>query len=642
MAMPRRSSAAGALSLLALCLARASSTAAAAAPPITIAVDASEAPRKIFHARLVVPASPGPLTLLYPKWIPGEHGPSGPITDLAGVKLSAGGRAIPWHRDTTDMFTFHCVVPEGSQSVEIALDYLSPAAADGFSAGASATSQLAIVSWNQMLLYPAGPSSDELTYTASLTLPPGWKHGTALPVASEDGQTIRFKPVSLTTLVDSPVLAGAFFRRVPLGPQTRPSHEIDMAADSSAALEMSPELLAAHGRLVDEALALFGATHYGEYHFLYTLSDHTAHFGLEHHESSDDRVPERTLVDEDPRRVHAHLLPHEFVHSWNGKYRRPADLATPDYQTPMQSDLLWVYEGLTHYLGYVLTARSGLETPDLFRQEVARIASGLVLRPGREWRPLLDTAVAAQILYGAPQGWASWRRGVDFYDEGVLIWLEADVLIRQRTKGQRSLDDFCRLFHGGTSGPPALKTYTADDVYAALGQIAPYDWKGFFEARVYAVAARAPLGGIEGSGWRLAYSPARTDFIKAQEDADRIVDASASIGLRLKKDDEKGEAVVLDAVPGLSAAAAGVGPGMRIIAVDGRRFSPDGLRQALRATKEKGEPLDLLIENAEYFRTYRLEYRDGEKYPVLERDASKPNLLDEIIRPRAVRPAAAR
>ena len=273
---------------------------------------------------------------------------------------------------------------------------------------------------------------------------------------------------------------------------------------------------------------------------------------------------------------------------------------------------------------------------------MARIASGLVLRPGREWRPLVDTAVAAQILYDAPQGWAAWRRGVDFYGEGVLIWLEADVLIRQRSKGQRSLDDFCRLFHGGTSGLPALKTYTADDVYAALGQIAPYDWKGFFESRVYSVAARAPLGGIEGSGWRLAYGSTRTDFIKSQEDADKIVDASASIGLLLKKDEGMGEAVILDAVPGLPAAAAGVGPGMKLIAVDGRRFSPDGLRQALRATKEKGEPLDLLIENAEYFRTCRLDYRDGEKYPVLERDASKPDLLGEIIRPRAGRPAAAR
>jgi len=629
------------LCLLLFCLIRVTASAAMTSP-IAISVDATEAPRRIFHARLTIPAAPGPLTLLYPKWIPGEHGPSGPIVDLAGLKLSAGGTTIPWHRDTVDMFTFHCEVPQGSQSIEVALDFMTPVAAEGFSAGASATSQLAVISWNQMLLYPAGPSSDDLTYTATLKMPPGWRHGGALPVASEDGQTVRYKPVSLTTLVDSPVLTGAYFRKVPLGPRTKPAVEIDLAADSAAALEMTPEQQAAYGRLVDETLALFGATHYREYHFLYTLSDYTAHFGLEHHESSDDRVPERTLIDEDHRRMRSHLLPHEYVHSWNGKYRRPADLATPDYQKPMQSDLLWVYEGLTNYLGYILTARSGLETPEMFRQEVARIASRLSLRPGREWRPLVDTAVSAQILYDAPAGWSSWRRGVDFYDEGVLIWLEADVLIRQRTKGQKSLDDFCRQFHGGASGPPDLKTYTAEDVYAALGQVAPYDWKGFFEARVYTVAPRAPLGGIEGGGWRLAYSPARTDHIASLEKANKIIDASASIGLDLKKEDGSGPALILDALPGLPAAAAGIGPGMKLVAVDGRRFSSEILRQSLRATRDRGEALDLLVENAEYFHTYRLDYHDGEKYPVLERDTGRPDLLGEIIKPRAGRPAAGR
>jgi predicted metalloprotease with PDZ domain len=615
--------------------------AAGAGAPITIALDASEAPRKIFHVRLTVPAAPGPLTLLYPKWIPGEHGPSGPIVDLAGLKIAAAGRAIPWRRDTVDMFTFHCEVPPGAAGVEVALDFLSPAAAEGFTAGASATSQLAVISWNQMLLYPAGPAADELTYSASLKLPPGWKYGTALQVVSDDGQTIRFGPVSLTTLVDSPVIAGAIFKKLPLRPQTRPPHEIDMASDSAAALEMTPGLIEAHSRLVDEALALFGAAHYREYRFLYTLSDHTAHFGLEHHESSDNRVPERTLVDENHRRIHAHLLPHEFVHSWNGKYRRPADLATPDYQKPMQSDLLWVYEGLTHYLGYVLTARSGLESPELFRQELARIASDLAHRPGREWRPLVDTAVAAQILYGAPEGWAARRRGVDFYGEGVLIWLEADTIIRQRSRGQRSLDDFCRRFLGGTGGPPTVKTYTDGDVYAALGEAAPYDWKGFFRARVYDVAPHAPLGGIEAGGWRLSYSDTRTDFLKSLEEADHVVDLSASIGVTLKKESgDKGEAIILDVVPGMAAAGAGIGPGMRLVAVNSRRFSPEVLRAALRATKEKGEPLDLLVENAEYFRTFRLDYRDGERYPVLERDPSKPDLLGEIIRPRIPQAAA--
>jgi predicted metalloprotease with PDZ domain len=612
---------------------------AAGGAPIVLQVDATEAPRKIFHARLTIPAQPGPLTLLYPKWIPGEHGPSGPIADLAGLKFTAAGREIPWSRDLTDMFTFHLEVPAGTTAVDVALDYLSPAAADGFSAGASATAQLAVVSWNQMLLYPQGPPSDALSYTASLRLPAGWRFGTALPVEGEGGgsktggagETIRFKTVSLTTLVDSPVIAGAMFRVVPLNPGTTPAHEIDMASDSEAALAMTPEQVAAHARLVDEALALFGATHYRDYHFLYTLSDHTAHFGLEHHESSDNRVAERTLLDPDRRRVSATLLPHEFVHSWNGKYRRPADLATPDYQKPMESDLLWVYEGLTDYLGYVLAARSGLETTEMIREELADIAADMSHRPGREWRPLVDTATAAQILYGLRPAWSSWRRGVDFYREGVLIWLEADVIIRQRSNGARSLDDFCRRFHGGASGGPKVLPYTAADVYAALDAVAPYDWKRFFQDRVYAAPTQAPLGGIEGAGWRLAYIPERSDYLKSHEEVSKDLDAASSIGIEVDKKSHE----ILDTIPGMAAAAAGVAPGMRLVAVNGRAFSADVLRDALAATKERRGPLDLLVENAGYYRTFSLDYHEGERYPILERVASKPDLLSDILKPHA-------
>jgi predicted metalloprotease with PDZ domain len=618
---------------------------AAAGGPITLAVDATEASRKIFHARLTIPAKPGPLILLYPKWIPGEHEPSGPIADLAGLKISAAGKPLAWRRDTADMFTFHVDVPAGAAAIDVALDYLSPAAADGFSAGASATAQLTVVSWNQMLLYPAGPRSDDLTYNASLSLPAGWQFGTALPVA-EGGdtaapaegaggaaKTIRFKPVSLTTLVDSPVIAGALFRVVPLNPGSNPSHEIDIAADSAAALAMSPARAAAHARLVDEALALFGATHYRDYHFLYTLSDHTAHFGLEHHESSDNRVRERTLLDDDLWRMSSHLLPHEFVHSWNGKYRRPADLTTPDYQKPMESDLLWVYEGLTHYLGYVLTARSGLETPELLRQELAVIAAQMAHRPGREWRSVVDTATAAQILYDMRPDWSSWRRGVDFYREGVLLWLEADIIIRTQTKGARSLDDFCRRFHGGDSGGPKVVTYTAADVYAALNAIAPYDWKKFWSERVEAAPTRAPLGGLESSGWRLAYREDRSDYIKSHEESEKEIDCTSSTGLVLKK--ETGE--ILDVIPGMAAAAAGVGPGMRLVALNGRGYSADVLRDALTATKQTTVPLELLIENAGYYRTYALDYHDGERNPILERVPSRPDLLGDILKPRAAK-----
>lgn len=594
---------------------------------ITIAVDASEAPRKILHAHLSIPASPGPLTLMYPKWIPGEHGPTGPITDLAGLKLSAGGKPIPWRRDDVEMYAFHIEVPAGAAAVDVSLDFLLPAAVAGFSSAASATGRLAVISWNQVLLYPQGAASDQLTYSASLRLPEGWKYGTSLPVADESGGTIKFKPVSLTTLVDSPVIAGSRFRSIKLTEGEGPSFQIDVVSDSTEALMMSPDDIAHYKRLVAETEALFGARHYQHYHFLYTLSDYVAHFGLEHHESSDDRVAERTLIDPSLRKYNAGLLPHEFVHSWNGKYRRPAGLATPNYEQPMKGELLWVYEGLTEYLGDILTPRSGLWSPEEYRDNLARIASYLDRYPGRTWRPLQDTTVAAQLLYNASSAWAALRRGVDFYDEGELIWLEADVIIRQKTNGTRSLDDFCKRFHGGQNTPPMVKPYTFDDVVNTLNDVAVYDWRGFLTTRLNSTEAHAPLGGITGAGWKLVYTDVQGDYLKAYQEATKTADFSFSIGLRVGE-----EGSIIDVVPGTVAALAGVGPGMKMTAVNGRHYSLPVLCEAVRAAKSLPEPIELLIENGELVKTYKLDYHDGERFPHLERDSSKPDLLEQIIR----------
>lgn len=602
--------------------------AGAALSPITLSLDASEAPRKILHAHMVIPATAGALTLVYPKWLPGEHGPTGPITDLAGLRLSASGRTIPWRRDLIDMYAFHCEVPPGASAVEVDLDFLLPASTTGFTSGASSSAQLAVINWNQVLLYPQGSTSDALTYNVSLRLPAGWKFGTALQVARESRDAVNFKPVSLTTLVDSPLIAGAYFRRIELSPGDSPPHYIDMVADSSAALEMSPELIADYKQLVAETWALFGARHYTQYRFLYTLSDHVTSFGLEHHESSDNRVPERTLLDESQHIVWAGLLPHEFVHSWNGKYRRPADLVTSDFHQPMRTDLLWVYEGLTEYLGDVLAARSGLLTTEVSREFLAAIAAGLDYRAGRTWRPLVDTATSAQLLYEAAPSWTSWRRGVDFYNEGVLIWLEADVIIRQQTNGRSSLNDFCRRFHGGQSGPPVVNPYTLDDVLRTLNEVAPSDWRAFFDARVYKITPRAPLAGIEGSGWRLVYTDTPNIYVQAQEQTDENVQLNYSIGLTVDS-----EGAITDVIPGQAADKAGVGPGMKLIAVNGRRWSPDVLRQAVRATKTSSEALELLVENGEFYKTYRLNYRGGERYPHLERVSERPDLLTEILKP---------
>ena len=601
---------------------------AAAGPTVTLSVDASEAPRKIFHARLRIPASPGTLTLYYPKWIPGEHAPDGPINDLAGLKFSAGGQTLKWRRDLTDGWTINVEVPAGQNEVLADLDFLSPATfAGGFSAGSSATDKLAIISWNQVLLYPKGWKSDDLTYSASLKIPDGWKFATSLPGATQSGSDIHFSPVSLTTLVDSPVLTGQYLKAVPLNSGQNPPAELDVAADSAAALEPPQEVWDHYKNLVAQAGALFGTQHYRDYHFLYTLSDHVAHFGLEHHESDDSRLGENGLTDETERKLDATLLPHEYVHSWNGKYRRPADLATPDYQQPMQTDLLWVYEGLTEYLGSILTPRSGLWTPEQFRDYLAATAADFDHLPGRTWRNLQDTADAAPQLYFSPRAWYSWRRGTDFYDEDTLNWLWVDVIIRQQTQGKKSIDDFCHLFHGAPGGVPALKTYTFDDIVNSLNQVAPYDWRAFWTERLTNHGPGAPLGGVEGSGWKLVYTDTPSDLFRSAEHEEGRVAESYTVGLVLKDDGS-----VLDTIEGMAAAKAGIGPGMKIVAVNGRHFSPEVLHDAIKAAKSGSEPIELLIENADYYKTYKLDYHDGEKYPHLVRDESKPDLLSDIVK----------
>jgi predicted metalloprotease with PDZ domain len=614
------------LALLVL-LACPSASAAPAGAPIRLAVDATQATGRILQVRLEIPVRPGPLTLVYPRWIPGNHMPSGPIADLTGLRLSADGRPVAWERDPVDMYAFHCTVPARAGRLDVEFTRLQ-SASGGYSTGRSITSQLAVLDWNELLLYPQGRRADELTFVASLRLPAGWSCGTALPVARADSGQVEFAPVPLTTLVDSPVQAGAHRRRVELGPPGGPPVAVELAGDSEASLEFGPGQVAQWKQLVAEAGALFGATHYRRYDFLYTLSDDVDHYGLEHHESSDDRVEERALSDDQLRGASSGLFPHEFVHSWNGKYRRPAGLVAPDFQQPSRTELLWIYEGLTEYLGWVLTARSGLAGEDWQRQELAGEAAWLDRAPGRAWRPLKDTAIATSVVFGGPHTWSSRRRGADYYQEGALIWLEADVLIRRQTGGKRSLDDFCRLFFGGRSGPPAVVPYGLEDVVKVLGQVTPHDWRALFEARLASIAQRAPLGGIEGSGWRLAWGDSLGAYERADEKASGHTDLRLSLGLLLDRDD-----AVTDVVPGSAAAVAGLAPGMKPIAVAGRRFSVERLREELRSGKNGTEPLELLAEDGDFVRSFRLDWHGGELHPVLVRDPAKPDLLSEILRP---------
>jgi predicted metalloprotease with PDZ domain len=598
------------------------------APQLALAIDATQAPRKIFHAQLTIPATPGTLTLYYPKWIPGEHAPSGPMIDSAGITFSANGEFLKWRRMLADAWAINVEVPAGVHEVDASLDFLSEPERNEelYSSGASATEKLAVISWNQLLLYPKGWSADQITFTASLRIPQGWKFGTALPVSSQTGNQIRFSPVSLYTLIDSPVITGQYLKVTRLNEGQTPPVELDVAADSAMALEPPDEVWDHYKNVVKQAFALFGATHYRDYHFLFSLSNHVAHFGLEHHESNDSREEERTLIDPELRLLHAPLLTHEYVHSWNGKYRRPADLTTPDYEQTMQDDLLWVYEGLTEYLGDVLAARSGLWTADEYRDHLAQVAALMYHRSGRAWRNLQDTADSASVLYFAPHEWVSWRRDTDFYEEGELDWLWADAIIRQQSKNRKSIDDFCHLFHGPPNTPPMVKPYTFDDVVSALNQIVPYDWRGFWTDRLTTHQSGALLGGVEGSGWKLAYDANRSEIFRAWEEDRHLISASFSVGLTIREDGE-----VVDAIENTDGARAGIGPGMTVLAVNGRRFTPQVFRDALAAGLKDSEPLELIIENTDYIRTFKLDYHGGEKYPHLVRN-EQPDLLSDIVR----------
>ncbi|HEY2471898.1 MAG TPA: M61 family peptidase [Terracidiphilus sp.] len=592
----------------------------ARAQNISLTVDATKTQNKILHAHLVIPVKAGALTLFYPKWIPGEHGPDGPIADLTGLKFMGGSRVIPWRRDLLDTFTFHLEIPEGVTSLEANYDFIEPD-------GASATDKLMVLEWNQVLLYPAGSTSDKLIYDAKLILPESWKFGSSLPVASENGNEVTFKPISLELLVDSPVDAGQYYRNIDITPAGEPiHHELDLVADSEDALNINAKDKQGMTNLVAESGKLFGARHYRDYHFLLALSDHVAHFGLEHHESNDSRLPERVLLGPGSGMALGGLLAHEFAHSWNGKFRRPADLTTPDYEQPMKADLLWGYEGLTDYLGPMLAARSGLWTPEQYHEYLASIAASLGPgRPGRTWRPLQDTADGEPGL-GFARGWMNWRRGTDYYDEGDLLWLEVATMIHQQTNGQKAIDDFCHTFHGGPNDGPQVKTYTFEQLMDSLNAIAPYDWAAFFRKRLDSTAKEAPLGGIENGGWKVIY----TDKPAHLEGRRGNFGEAYSIGLQVGQD-----GTVADSMVGSPAFEAGVSSGMKIVGVNGRVFNPELLAGAVKDSKTSEKPITLLVVVDDYYRTATINYHDGPRYPHLAREEGKPDYLDDLIKAKA-------
>ena len=627
----------------------------ARAREISLSVDLTDAPRKLIHATETITVTPGPLTLAYPKWIPGEHGPTGPIDNMAGFIITAlgtnsqpcvasGDNRLKWERDKVEMYSFHLTVPEGCTTLAIKIDFLATAAPNGFSAGASTNENLAMLSWNTLVVYPADSNAADVRVTPQITLPTAWQFSTALH--SDQGmratllhsnlhrQRLRFDPVSLEMLVDSPVLAGKYFKEIPLAPEITPKHFLDIAADGPEDLNLPPARVENFSRLVREASALYQSHHYGEYHFLVTLSDSVAHFGLEHHQSSDDRIPAKTFVEDDQFVLAGSLLPHEFTHSWNGKYRRPAGLATSNYQQPMEGDLLWVYEGLTDYLGGVLTVRSGIWTPEQYRGMLADSAASLDNWPGRTWRDLQDTATMAQVLYFAGGGWDNWRRGTDFYAEGELLWLDVDITIRKLSNGKKSLNDFLATFEGlGGNTPPKVVPYTFADVVAGLNAVVPNDWAAFLHQRLDTNQPHAPLGGVENGGYKLTYQPKPNSWAEKENSQSGTADFWFSLGLRANSSGS-----LSDILKDGPADKAGFGPGMKLVAVNGRTFTPPLLRAAVNDAEGSGPAIDLIVENGGYFKIVKIDYHGGERYPVLERVTSVPDTLDDILQP-MVKPA---
>ncbi len=604
--------------------------ASAQTAPIALVVDASATPTtSIVHVHETLHASPGALDLVYPRWVPGEHGPSGPIQNLAGVRASAGVTQLTVVRDLADTNEFHIAVPAGSESVDLDFDYLG--SRDGtYGESRLATSTILAINWNQFLLYPAHSDIATVTIAATLVLPgPGWVAETALPGPARNGNRVSYAPATLERLVDSPLDAGTAFKRFMLLDADGFSNEIDAFADRPAQLALDAKALDGFKAMVREMDAIYGARHWKNYHFLLTISDAMPRNGVEHGSSSDDGNGGNGLTEPEGLIGTAGLLAHEFNHSWDGKYRRPADLATRDFQVPEQTELLWIYEGMTQFYGDLVPVRAGLWTPQNYRDTLATVYAREDAEPGRLVRPLIDTAASAPFLYGASRSLATERRTAgDFYSEGELLWLDVAAQLDAISHGTKSLDGFCKRFFGIANTPPVVNPYTYAQFVSALQTYQPYDWDGYFKARVYAIAAHPPSA-FEKLGWKLAYDETPSAAEAAVAKLRHTLDAPLSFGL---VGSDKG--LITDALVGFPAARAGLGYGDQIVAVDGREFNPQVLNDQIRAAKTSSGPIVFIVKRNELYRTVAVDYHGGLRYPHLVRVENTPDRLTALLLPR--------
>jgi len=592
---------------------------------IKLHVDATDLQRRIFRVKETIPvAQAGDFVLLYPKWLPGNHSPSGQISKVAGLVVTANGKRLEWVRDTLDVFAFHIPVPQGVHSIDVEFMFLAPTEQN--QGRTLMTPDMASIEWIATSLYPAGYYVRNIMVEPTVTVPKGWHVATALrPAAGAGTSTITYPVTQYDILADSPMIAGAHYRRIPLSDDVA----IDVIADNEAELAATPEQIQLHKNLVTQAVRNFGAQHYDHYDFLFTISKNLGGIGLEHHRSSEDGVTPGYFTDWKNAQRDRNLLPHEYTHSWDGKYRRGKDLWTPDYRTPMQDSLLWVYEGQTQFWGYVLDARSGMMSKQETLDALASIAATYDATPGRQWRPLIDTTNDPIIAQRSPQGWRSFQRSEDYYNEGLLIWLDVDRIIRQQSGGSRSINDFAKAFFGVNDRDYGELTYTFDDVVATLNRVQPYDWAGYLRHRTADYTQHAPLEGINEGGYKLVYTDTPTDWFRQGERKSKAVDLTYSGGFSVASAGGRVSSVLWDS----PAFNAGLTVGSTILAVNGRSFDGDALKEAIRAAKDNREPVHLLVQSGDTYRTLDLDWHGGLRYPRLQQTAGGKGTLDALLAP---------
>jgi len=595
---------------------------------IKLEVDATDVQRRIFRIRETIPISgSGPVTLLYPQWVPGGHSPRNALDKLAGLVVRANGKVIPWTRDTVQVFAFHVTPPAGATELDVEFQFLSPTAAD--QGRVVMTPEMLNAQWLNLAVYPAGYFTRRIQIEPSIRLPAGWAYGTALETAETAQGLTRFKPVDFDTLMDSPMFAGRYFKRYDLDTGGKSPVRLNIVADRPELLAATPEQIELHRELVRQADKLYGARHFDHYDFLFALTDRMGGIGLEHHRSSENGTDPEYFTDWAKNAPSRNLLPHEYNHSWDGKFRRPADLWTPNFNVPMRDSLLWVYEGQDQYWGFVLGVRSGLVTRQQTLDALAMTAATYSLgRPGRRWRSVEDTTNDPIIAGRRPIPWTSWQRSEDYYSEGQLVWLDVDTLIREKSGGKKSLDDFGRAFFGGKDGSWTVLPYTFDDVVKALNDVQPYDWADFLDRRMRQVAPEFPLDGVTRGGYRLVYTDKPTDYWKDNEANRKQVDLTYSLGLVLKRD-----ASISGVLWDSPAFKAGLSVSDTILAVNGIAYDADRLKEAITAAKDGKEPISFIVKDGDHYRTVQIDYHGGLRYPRLERVAGTLDLLSKIYEP---------